>query len=71
MPKDESQPLMTEQLFIGSLHERGNLLRVNLVEDKMKEIVKLSLSETHVSVRLLSSSYRNIAMMASIEWFIG
>ena len=60
LPKGDSQPVMTEQLFIGSLHEHGNLLRVNIAEDKMKDIVRLSLSETHVSQRLISGVYASL-----------
>ena len=74
LPKGDSQPVMTEQLFIGSLHEHGNLLRVNIAEDKMKDIVRLSLSETHVSQtlqKLAHAIYRDFFSPVKIENFIG
>ena len=42
-PKTEEQPVMTEQLFVGAIHEHGNLLRINVIDSKMTEIIKLSL----------------------------
>ena len=48
VPKNEEQPVMTEQLFIGAQHEHGNLLRVNIIDSKMTDIVKLSLAENYV-----------------------
>ena len=56
-PKTEEQPVMTEQLFVGAIHEHGNLLRVNVIDSKMTEIIKLSLGEP--IVRNTSSSLVN------------
>ena len=56
-PKTEEQPVMTEQLFVGAIHEHGNLLRVNVIDSKMTEIIKLSLPVP--IVRTTSSSLIN------------
>ena len=48
---------MTEQLFVGAIHEHGNLLRVNVIDSKMTEIIKLSLPVP--IVRTTSSSLIN------------